>query len=83
MSDGTWKGYLLIRKFQANNISAAEIRDSYQQRVRQAEQDAGEAEDNGEGLVKRAKMSKKTCKQSPLQWQLNVPANVNAIKKRP
>ncbi|RYN62156.1 hypothetical protein AA0114_g613 [Alternaria tenuissima] len=49
MLDSTWKGYLLIRKFQANNISAAEIRDSYQQRVRQAEQDAGEAEDNGEG----------------------------------
>jgi DNA repair protein RAD7 len=49
MLDGTWRGYLLIREFQANNISAAEIRDSYQQRVRQAEQDAGEAEDNGEG----------------------------------
>ena len=48
MLDDTWKGYSLIRKFQANNISAAEIRDSYQQRVRQAEQDAGEAEDNGE-----------------------------------
>jgi DNA repair protein RAD7 len=33
----------------ANNISAQEIRDSYQQRVRQAEQDAAEGGDNGEG----------------------------------
>ncbi|KAI4926697.1 hypothetical protein J4E85_006992 [Alternaria conjuncta] len=33
----------------ANNISAAEIRDSYEQRRQQAERDAAEAGDNGEG----------------------------------
>ncbi|KAF1829911.1 DNA repair protein-like protein Rad7 [Decorospora gaudefroyi] len=33
----------------ANNISAQEIRDSYQQRVRQAEQEAAQTDDNGEG----------------------------------
>ncbi|EUC43316.1 hypothetical protein COCMIDRAFT_38734 [Bipolaris oryzae ATCC 44560] len=33
----------------ANNISAQEIRDSYQQRVRQAEQDAAQASNNEEG----------------------------------
>ncbi|RAQ99979.1 dna repair protein rad7 [Stemphylium lycopersici] len=40
---------LLIAQSQANNISAQEIRDSYQQRVRQAEQDAEQTGDNGEG----------------------------------
>ncbi|KAF1940691.1 DNA repair protein-like protein Rad7 [Clathrospora elynae] len=33
----------------ANNISAQEIRDSYQQRVRQAEDEVAQAADNGEG----------------------------------
>ena len=40
---------MLINLTQANNISAQEIRDSYRQRVQRAEQEAAQAEDNGEG----------------------------------
>ena len=40
---------LLIIPYQANNISAQEIRDSYRQRVQQAEQEPAQSADNGEG----------------------------------
>jgi DNA repair protein RAD7 len=44
-----WSRSLTDVRVQANNISAQEIRDSYLQRVQQAERDAAEAAANGEG----------------------------------
>ncbi|OCK73769.1 RNI-like protein [Lepidopterella palustris CBS 459.81] len=48
----------------ANNISAAEIRDSYRQRVQQAAQNEGDGQENGEASIDRAQIEQEQAEQA-------------------